>query len=107
MLPRPTHLGTARRHDSRPSLKTQEYTTIAEIKAAPSVAAVLSLTFENFAQKPGGPVFALFQLESGPPRFLLVETEATTTTGTGHEFARHENTSTDSLKTWPAMNRSC
>jgi hypothetical protein len=36
----------------------------AEIKAAPSVAAVLSLTFENFAQKPGGPVFALFQLES-------------------------------------------
>jgi hypothetical protein len=59
----------------------------AEIKAAPSVAAVLSLTFENFAQKPGGPVFALFQLESGPPRFLLAETEGKTSTG--HEFARH------------------
>ena len=63
------------------------YVSIAALKAAPSVAAVLSLTFENFAQKLGGPVFALFQLESGPPRFLLAETEGKTSTG--HEFARH------------------
>ena len=45
------------------------------------------MTFENFAHKAGGPIFALLQLDSGAPRFLLVETEARTTTG--HEFARH------------------
>jgi hypothetical protein len=63
------------------------YVSIAALKAAPCVSAVLSFDWENLAQKKGGPVYAMLQTTTGPPRFIIVQTQGVTTTG--NDFAQH------------------